>query len=275
MGMSHTVTAIAPVAADSWTAVGTITVPAGAKSLKIVGINYAVDPGTAAVLLHSAPVVRLIGSGLVEQSPHSYVGPGVDAASVAATAGYNTSQPKTKIYDVDIGVSVGGTIDVQVNSLDEVVAGQCAVMLGFSPDAPKGLNSMSDYVDAPIPAAADAWTTVGTLTVPQAKEGASPKRIKKVICEFVPDVAATAVSERASTRFRISGAGVAEPGLHEFLGPGLGGYSVVTGPGLYDQCDTTYDVDIPVNAGGTILVETIHDTELMDGGTSVFGVLYE
>ncbi len=275
MGMSHTVTAVAPTAADSWSAVGTITVPAGAKSLKKVAINYAVDPGTAAVVLHSAPVIRMIGSGLLEQSPHQYVGPGVDAASIAATPGYNTMQPHTRIYDVDIPVSVGGTIDVQCNSLDEVVAGQVAVMLEFSAEAAKGNNSMSDYVDAAIPAAADAWTTVGTLTVPQAKEGASPKRIRKIVCEFVPDVAATAVSERSATRFRMTGAGLAEGGLHEFLGPGLGGYSVVTGPGVYDQCITDYDTDIPVNAGGTILIETIHDTEIADGGTSVFGVLYD
>ena len=275
MGMSHTVTSVAPTAADAWTAVGVVTVPAGAKSLVGVKINYAVDPGTTAVVVHSVPVIRLIGSGLLEQSPHQYIGPGVDAASIAATAGYNVTQPHTRIYDVSIEVSVGGTIDVQCNSLDEIVAGQVTVEMDFSPDAPKGGNSMSDYVDAPIPGSVDAWVTVGSLTVPQAKAGAEPKKIKRVTCEFVPDVAATAVSERSSTRFRMTGAGLGEGGLHEFLGPCLGGYSVVTGPGVYDHCIVDHDTNIPVNPGGTILVETIHDTELADGGTSVFGVQYE
>ena len=164
MGMSHTVTSVAPTAADAWTAVGVVTVPDGAKSLVGVKINYAVDPGTTAVVVHSVPVIRLIGSGLLEQSPHQYIGPGVDAASIAATAGYNVTQPHTRIYDVSIEVSVGGTIDVQCNSLDEIVAGQVTVEMDFSPDAPKGGNSMSDYVDAPIPGSVDAWVTVTTMS---------------------------------------------------------------------------------------------------------------
>jgi hypothetical protein len=274
MGMSHTVTAIAPTAADSWTAVGTITVPAGAKRLKKVAFGYTQDVGTAAVAIHSAPVFRLIGSGLLEQSPHQYVGPGSDVAIIAA-AGYATPSPPVAQYDVDIPVSVGGTIDVQVNSLDEVSAGQVHAMLMFDENQASGKNSMSDYVDAAIPAAADAWTAVGTLTVPQAKEGAQPKKIKELVCEFVPDVAATAVSERAAMRFRMTGSGLAEGGSHEFLGQGEGGSSNTTGLAVYDWTIVRYAVDIPVNAGGTILVETIHETELCDGGTSVVGVLYE
>jgi hypothetical protein len=275
MGMSHTVTAAAPTAADSWTAVGTITVPAGAKSLKKVVVGYTHDAGVAAAAVHSAPVFRLIGSGLLEQSPHEYVGNGDDIALIAATAGEAVANDRPAQYNVDIPVSTGGTIDVQVNSLDEVATGQVTAMLMFSEEASAGKNNMSQYVDAAIPAAADAWSTVGTITVPQAKEGASPKKIRQIVCQFVPDIAATAVSERVATRFRMTGSGLGEGGVHEYIGSLAGASSVVTGPGVYDMMDVRYDVDIPVNPGGQILVETIHETELCDGGTSVFGVLYE
>lgn len=273
--MSHTVTAVAPTAADTWTAVGTITVPAGAKSLKKVVFGITHDAGTAAALIHWAPVFRMIGSGLLEQSPHEYVGNGDDIALVAATAGQALARTPPQQYEVDIAVATGGTIDVQVNSLDEVATGQVTAMLVFSTEDAKGVNSMSQYVDAPIPAAADAWTTVGTITVPQAKAGNSPKKIKEIVCGFVPDIAATAVSERVATRFRITGSGLDEGGNHEYIGTMYGCGNVVTGPGVYDNVLNRYQIDLPVNPGGQILVETIHETELCDGGTSVFGVLYE
>lgn len=276
MGMSHTITAVAPTAADSWTAVGTITVPAGARSIKKVTVGYVHDAGTSAAVVHNAPVFRMIGSGLLEQSPHEYVGPGDDSMLIASTVtGYPTTNDKPIQYDVDIPVSVGGTIDIQCNSLDEVATGQVYAMLSFSPEQAAGKNSMSQYVDAAIPAAADSWTTVGTITVPQAKEGASPQRIKEIVMQFVPDVAATAVSERVATRIRLTGAGIAEPGLHEFISTGYGNGCVVSGSSSYDDLLVRYKADIPVAAGGAILVETIHDTELCDGGTTVVGVLYE
>lgn len=273
--MSHTVTAVAPTAADAWTDVGTISVPAGAQSLKRVRCGYVHDAGTAAAAVHSAPVFRLLGSGLLEQSPHEYVGPGDDIPLIAATAGYAVAQENSEAYDVDIPVAVGGDILVQVNSLDEVATGQVLAQLDFSPEPAGGKNSMSEYVDHAIPAAADAWEAVDTLRVPQLKEGAAPTRIREIVCAFVPDVAATAVSERVATRFRMTGSGLAEGGLHEYLGPGAGNGCVVTGPGIYDRCLVRHRVDIPVNAGGEILVETRHETELCDGGTSIFGVLYE
>jgi hypothetical protein len=273
--MSHTVTAVAPVAADTWTAVGTITVPAGAKSLKKVAFAVAHDAGIAAALIHWAPVFRMIGSGLLEQSPHEYVGNGDDIALVAATAGQAIANTNPVIYDVDIPVAVGGTIDVQCNSLDEIATGQVTALLVFSTEDAKGVNSMSQYVDAAIPAAADAWTTVGTITVPQAKAGNSPKKIKEIVCVFIPDIAATAVSERVATRFRITGSGLDEGGNHEYIGTCQGCGNVVTGPGVYQDLLVRYPIDIPVNPGGQILVETIHETELCDGGTSIFGVLYE
>lgn len=273
--MSHTVTAVAPVAADTWTAVGTITVPAGAKSLKKVAFGISHDAGVAAALIHWAPVFRMIGSGLLEQSPHEYVGNGDDIALIAATAGQAIANSKPIQYDVDIPVAVGGTIDIQTNALDEIPLGQVTAMLVFSPEPAAGKNSMSQYVDAAIPAAADAWTAVGTITIPQSKEGASPTKIKEIVCGFIPDIAATAVSERVATRFRLTGSGLAEGGSHELIGSMAGCGNVVTGPGVYSDMLVRYKYDIPVNAGGQILVETIHETELCDGGTSVFGVLYE
>jgi hypothetical protein len=217
----------------------------------------------------------MIGSGLLEQSPHEFVGNGDDIALVAATAGQVTANNNPAQYDVDIPVSTGGTIDIQVNSLDEVATGQVTAMLVFSEESAGGKNSMSQYVDAAIPGSADAWTTVGTITVPQAKEGASPTRIKEIVCQFVPDIAATAVSERVATRFRMTGSGLAEGGSHEYIGTLQGSGNVVTGPGVYDMLAVRYKINVPVNAGGQILVETIHETELCDGGTSIFGVLYD
>jgi hypothetical protein len=269
-----TVVAAAPTAADAWTAVGTITVPAGAKSIKKVKVGATSDAGAAAATTHFAPVIRLLGSGLEEQSPHEYIAPGSNIPLIAATAGYAIAESNFIEYDVDIPVSVGGVIDVQSIALDEVQTGDVAVELDFSAEAATGKNSMSQYVDAVI-GAVNTWVTVGTITIPQPKAGGEPKKIKEIICGVVPDVAATAVSEMVVTRFRISGAGVAEGGTHEYLGNQAGNGCVVTGPGVYQNCIVKHKLEVPVNAGGQILVEQRLETEVPDGGTAVFGVLYE
>lgn len=271
---SMTITAASPTAANAWTAVGTITVPAGAKSVKKVKVNAITDAGTAAATTHFAPVVRLLGSGLEEQSPHEYVAPGSNIPLIAATAGYAVAETNFLEYDVDIGVSVGGVIDIQSLAITEVQTGQVSVELDFSEEPAGGKNSMSQYVTAPI-GAVNTWVTVGIITIPQPKEGTGPKRIKEIVCGVVPDVAATAVSEMVSTRFRISGAGVAEGGTHEYLGNSAGNGCVVTGPGVYENTQVRHEIDVPVNAGGQILVEQRIDTEVPDGGDAVFGVLYE
>lgn len=271
---SMTITAASPTAANAWTAVGTITVPAGAKSIKKVKVNAISDAGTAAATTHFAPVVRLLGSGLEEQSPHEYVGPGSNIPLIAATAGYAIAETNFHEYDVDIGVSVGGVIDVQSLAITEVQTGQISVELDFSPEPAGGKNSMAQYVTAPI-GAVNTWVTVGTITIPKPGEGSEPKKIKEIVCGVVPDVAATAVSEMVSTRFRISGAGVAEGGTHEYLGNSAGNGCVVTGPGVYQDTMVRHEIDIPINAGGQILVEQRVDTEVPDGGDAVFGVLYE
>jgi hypothetical protein len=271
---SESVIAVAPAAANTWTAVGTITVPAGVKSLKKVKIGVAPDPGVAAATLHLAPVFRLLGSGLLEQSPHQYVAQGADLVLIAATTSLVAAEPDIMIYDVDIPVQTGGTIDIQELSIAEAVPGTCRAELVFSPDEAGGINSMSDYVTAVMPTAAGAWTAVGTLTVPQLGEGKNPKRIKRVDCGLVNDNLGAVTSLRTSARFRISGSGVAEGGNHHFLGNQNSGSNVVTGSGYYSKMIVTHLTDIPVNPGGQILVESIMDTELTDGGDMVFGVLY-
>lgn len=271
---SMTVVAAAPTAADAFTVVGAITVPAGAKSIKKVKVGATSDAGTAAATTHLAPVVRLQGSGLEEQSPHDYVAPGSNIPLIAATAGYAIAESNFLEYDVDIPVSVGGVIDVQAIALDEVQTGDISVELDFSPEPAAGKNSMAQYVDAAI-GAVNTWVTVGTITIPQPKAGNEPKRIKEIVCGVVPDVAATAVSELVVSRFRISQAGIAEGGTHEYLGNQAGNGCVVTGPGVYQNCFVRHKIDVPVNAGGQILVEQRLETEVPDGGTAVFGVLYE
>lgn len=271
---SMTVVSAAPTAADAWTAVGTITVPAGAKSVKKVKVGATSDAGTGAATTHFAPVVRLLGSGLEEQSPHEFVAPGSNIPLIAATAGYAIAESNFIEYDVDIPVSVGGVIDIQSIALDEVQTGDVSVQLDFSPDAAAGKNSMAQYVDAAI-GAVNTWVNVGTINIPNPKAGTEPKKIREIICGVVPDVAATAVSELVVARFRISGAGIAEGGTHEYLGNQAGNGCVVTGPGVYQNCIVRHKLDIPVNAGGQILVEQRLETEVPDGGTAVFGVLYE
>jgi len=273
--ISESVVAAAPIAADTWTAVGSITVPAGVASIKKVVVSFVPDAGTAGATVHSAPVFRMIGSGCLEQSPHEYAAQGSDIPLIAATAGYAIAETNIMEYDVDIPVAVGGVIDIQCNSLDEVQTGTARAELVFSAEAAAASNSMSQYVDSAIPAAADTWSAVGTITVPQLAQGNSPKKITGVVCGFVPDVAATAVSERVSVRFRLSGSGLVEGGNHHLLSTGAGNGCVVTGPGVYQNCLIKREVEIPVNAGGQILVEQWHDTELCDGGTAVFHVKYE
>ena len=271
---SETVVADAPVAADVWTAIDTITVPAGVSSLKKILVGLVPDAGVAAALLCSAPVVRLLGSGLLEQSPHEYVCQGVDIALIAAAVGGAVAEPETFEYDVDIPVAVGGTIDVQIMSTADVMPGTSRAELVFSDKAAAADNQMSQFVTAAIPAAADVWAEVDVITVPRLDVGNSPKKIREIAMGVVTDTASAAASLRTSARFRISGSGVAEGGDHEFLATGSGGSAVVTGPGVYDRAIVRRKVEIPVNSGGQILVEQMLDSELPDGGQAVFGVLY-
>ena len=243
-------------------------------SLKKVKVGFAPDPGVAAAPIHTAPVFRLTGAGLLEQNPHMYLAQGVDCVLVAATTALVSAEPGVMMYDVDIPVSIGGQITIDSMCIAEAIPGTMRAELDFDAAPAAGGNNMSDYVTAVMPAAAAAWTAVGTLTVPQLGAGPSPKKIKRIDCGFVNDNLGAVTSLRTSSRFRITGSGLIEGGNHHFLGNQNSGSNVVTGSGMYDSMIVTHLTDIPVNAGGQILVETILDVELTDGGDSVFAVQY-
>lgn len=263
-----------PGAADTWTDINVFTVPAGVQRLMKVLGSVAPDPGALAQI-HGAPVIRLIGSGLLEQSPHEYVLQGFTQSITAANSGSGPVEPEIFEYDVDIAVQTGGQITVQINMLDEVPAAMTSrVALEYDNNAPKGVNQMAQYVDSAAPAAAGAWTNVGTITIPQLKEGKSPNRIKEIVCGLVADVAGN-VLIRQSARFRLSGSGLQEGGLHHFVSTGAGIMWTTPGAQAYDRAIKRHKVDLPVNAGGQINVEVIHDVEISEGGTVVLGVLYE
>lgn len=261
-------------AANIWVAVGAIQVPAGVASLKKVKVGFAPDPGVAAATIHTTPVFRLTGAGLLEQNPHIYVAQGVDCVLIAATTALVAAEPSIMQYDVDIPVSVGGQIQVDSMCVAEAIPGTMRAELDFSAEPAADGNNMSDFVSAVMPVAANAWAPVAILTVPQLGAGPSPKRIKRVDCGFVNDNLGAVTSLRTSSRFRITGAGLVEGGNHHFLGNQNSGSNVVTGSGMYCDMIMTHLVDIPVNAGGQILVEAILDGELTDGGDSIFGVQY-
>ena len=266
-----------PTAADSWTDMGTIiTVPAGVQRIAKVRVAVAPDWGTAAVSVRHAPVYRIRGSGLLEQDPHSYMG-AFGGVSVVTTAGLQEENTFVE-YDVDIPVQVSGTITAQVNSLDEAItAGSTYIVLVYDNEAAKAPNSQSDYVDAAGTTTADAWTTVGTFTVPRQAEGKSPTKIRSVICAVAEDQGTSAISLRLASRFRLTGAGLGEGGDHQFIGPtgtsAHNGTSASQGVS-HSKNTVVYDVPIPVNPGGQILAEHIFDIETPTASTVAVGLLY-
>lgn len=261
-------------ALNVWVAVGNIQVPAGVNSLKKVKVVLAPDIGVAILAPHTIPVFRLTGSGLLEQSPHIYLGQGCDATQTAASVSLIAMEPAIMEYDVDIPVQTGGLIVVESMCVTEAVVGSMNCELDFSDEAAGTGNNMSDFVTAVMPAAFGVWAVVGVLQVPQLGAGASPKKIKRVDCGFVNDSAGAVTSLRCSVRFRITGSGVAEGGLHHFLGTANGASSVVASSGYHDRMIVRHDTDVPVNPGGQITIEAFFDVELPDGGDMVFGVQY-
>ncbi len=261
-----------PIAADAWTDVNEFVVPAGVKSLiRFIG-SLAPDMGAAGAV-RIAPVFRLQGSGLGEQSPHEFVGPCGNA--VMGGTGAGTLQLNHEEYELDIPVTVGGTIMVQVNTLDEAVtAGTVRTQLVYSDASSKAKNSQAQYIDHAMAAAADVWAEVGTITVPVMATGKNPTRIKEVIAAFATDQAALALL-RCSARFRLTGSGLAEGGAHEFLGPASGTIVFTEGVLTYDRQVVRHKTEIPVNPGGQILVEQLLDVETPTDGTAILGLLYE
>lgn len=271
MVQSETAVGAVPGAADTWTDIDTFTVPAGVSRLMKVKAGMAPDFGATGTV-RVAPVIRLLGSGLLEQSPHEYVCQGVNAALV--TSGAAAVEPELFEYDVDIPVQTGGQITVQINCLDEVPAAMTSrIELDFDAKTSAGKNQMSQYVDAATPAAADVWAEVGTITIPQLEAGKTPERIREIVCGIVSDVDATLLV-RNSNRFRLTGSGLKEGGLHEYLGSESGDMFSTPGALAYDRAIVRHKTDLEVNAGGQILVECISDVEALVAGTAVLGVLY-
>lgn len=261
-------------ALNTWVLLGNIQVPAGVKSLKKVKVVFAPDPGVAVLAPHTIPVFRLTGSGLLEQSPHLYIGQGVDSVLIAAATTLVAQEPAIQTYEVDIPVQTGGLIVVESMCITEAYVGSMNCELDFSEEAAGSGNNMSDYVNAVMPAAPAVWVAVGVLTVPQVGQGASPKKIKRVDCGFVNDSAGGVTSLRCSIRFRLTGSGIAEGGLHHLLGNVNCSSGVAASTGGHDSMIVRHETEIPVNPGGQITVEAMFDVELPDAGDMVFGVQY-
>lgn len=261
-----------PAAADTWTDMTAITVPAGMKTIQRVICGLAPDEADPAGV-RFAPVFRLEGSGLAEQAPHHYLGP---AGNIAAktTSGAYAFEGGLQFYEVDIPVREGSTILPRVNTLDEAItAGTFSIALVFSDAAPKQKNSMSDYVDSAMSTVAGAWYTIGTLTVPKTAAGGDPTTIRQISMMGATDQATIALL-RCALRFRISGAGIKASGPLEFLGPHSGTGCAVAGVLGYSAQVVHLPTEIPVGAGGAILVEHYITTETPTAGTVAFLVLY-
>ena len=269
---AHTQVVAVPTAADAWTSFTDIMVPAGAKSLKKVIVGVAVDEADPAGV-RFAPVFRLLGSGLLEQSPHEYLGP---AGNIAAktTSGAYASELNVVEHDVDIPVATGGTITPQVITLDEAMtAGTCSICLIFSEAEAEAANSMSTYIDAAMTTTAGAWAAVGTITIPQMAAGKAPTRIIELAMMIATDQATIALL-RCASRFRLTGSGIAEGGLHEYLGPQSGTGASTAGILGYSHQMVKLKTEIPVNAGGQILVEQFLTTETPTAGTAALGMMF-
>jgi hypothetical protein len=266
-----------PSAADSWTDFTNFSVPAGVSRLVKVRMAVAPDWGTTAGSVRCAPVFRLTGSGLLEQSPHEYLG--MFAGHAEVTTGGITQTLLTAEYDVDIPVQTGGVVTVQVNTLDEAVtAGTCLVNLFYDAGNVVQTNSQSQYVDSAGTTTADAWATVGTIVVPAPQEGNKPKRIKRIGMGVAVDQGTSAISLRCASRFRLSGSGIGEGGSHDYVGPVAFTGEIGTTPsqGIAQDNGTVWiDVDVPVNASGSILVEHRYDVETPTASTVAVVLVYE
>jgi len=265
MTQAEVVSGNAPAAADSWTDVGTFTVPANVKRIKKVRMSvapdYAIDTS-----IRICPAFRLIGSGLLEQSPHEYLGPSGGGAAV--TVGSATFQKLVVEYETDIPVQSGGTFTCQVNFLDEVIAaGAIDFNVFYDNEAPKAKNSMSQYADAASGATADVWATVGTLVIPRPGAGKDPTMIKQVAVALGLDQGVAAVLLRHSLRIRLTGAGLAEGGTHEFIATAGGTWEETDGYVTFSLNTEKIDIDIPVSAGGSVLIEAMLDDEVPTAGT--------
>lgn len=272
------VSAAVPASADSWTDVGTFTVPAKVQRLSKLDLSLAPDWGTTAVSVRFAPVFRIIGSGVQEQSPHEYVGR-FGGVSVVTTGGISHDDVHEE-YDLDIPVQTGGTFTVQVNTLDEAVtAGTVEANAAYDNEAPTQKNQMSQYIDAAGTTTAGAYASVGTITIAKPKEGSAPTMISELVMGVAPDQGTSAISLRTASVFRLTGSGIDEAGLHDFTGPyaydGHIGTTPSQGTAHSKMTKRIKNINIPIVAGGTITVEHQFITETPTASTVAVGVVYK
>lgn len=129
---------------------------------------------------------------------------------------------------------------------------------------------LSTKLNAAVPTAADAWTSVGTDTVP-----VGVKRLKKIQIVLAPDWGTSAISVRMAPVIRLQGSGLQEQNPHEFLGK-FGGVAVVTTGGLsFQDLEVIYDIDIPVQTGGIIEVDCNTLDEAVTAGTVGVNLIYD
>ena len=276
MGLSTTLIVAVPSSADSWTQIGTDVVPQGSKTIKKVKVSLAPDNGASNISVRNAPVVRLLGDGLQEQTPHEFLGPFGTATGVGNGSG---DQEKMAVeYDVDIPVAEGGTIEAQVNTLDEAItAGTVLVFLQYSEQAKAAKNSMSQFIDAAGTTTADAYSSVGTIRIPKPDDAVAPSKIIGIAIGVAPDQGTSAVHLRTAPRIRLTGNGIKENGDHEFLGPTADQdtlASTVGGANLSNMTEIYTGLDIPISPGGEILVEQRFEVETPTASTVAVVLLY-
>ena len=119
------------------------------------------------------------------------------------------------VYELNLPISTGGDINISCSSIDEVItAGTMQCCLIFDDVESSQENSMADFVEAAGTTTAGAFTAIGTLIVPEGKEGAKPTKIKELVLAVAEDNGGADYALRCATQFRISGSGLVDPGLH-------------------------------------------------------------
>jgi len=241
--------------------------------VKKIQIGLAPDQTVVATSVQIVSVIRLIGSGLLEQSPHDYVGP-CGGHFITTDEGAATHEGYIE-YDVDIPIGIGGDINIQMNSVNEVLAaGTITVGLVFDDTPVTAKNNMADFVEAVV-GAAGSFVAVATLIVPSGEAGKAPSKIKKVIVGLGIDQGVAAFALRHALSVRLTGSGLKGGGIHEYVGPHGDTGVVVTGGAILLGNTVEIDTDLPVNPAGEIDVEQILITEVPTAGTTIVGVLYE
>lgn len=269
---SETLALSATPVADTWTTIGTFTIPAGVKRLTRVKFGVTLD-APAATICRVLPVFRIMGSGLSEQSPHEFIGSSGGVTGIAANEAALSLDNQS--YDVDIPVMTGGQFLVQVNFIDEGAVPMTAkVEVAYDNQETSRKNSMSQYVDSVQPTTADVWQTVGTVIIPQLAAGNNPTKIREIVMAHAVDMA-NAGTLRGSSRFRLSGSGIAEGGSHEYVGANQGAGVTAAAADSYDKGTVRQPTDIPVNPGGGILVEALLDSDMPTNGSVAVGLMYE